>query len=516
MEYFVVICAVDVSTYVFEPIIDGKAAVTLLTERLQKMPPFVKTLVYTYGRYQENIRDAFLSSGLPAMAVHELENNTNAVLFSAINRDKPASADAFLFVYADAPFLDTVLTEQLYEQHRRYQAEYSFADGYPQGLAPEILASGIAAILAEKTAGSPAIISRNTVFEIIEKDINSYDIETLIAPYDARYLRLSFFANTKRNYVLCLRYPHITAKNFPQYVENNAQGLRLLPAFYNIETTVYSPLNSIYRPPIPKGERNTVIKIDDFTNLVKKIAEFSDDAVVNFSVFGDPVLHPELERLIEIVLAYPKLSVMIETAGLGWSAERLQHIKDITEKTSARPSDYVPIYWIVAIDALSSNVYGTIHNVTGNNAAQALKEAGTFADRVYTMFNSALWVQTTRMNENEEELEPFYRFWKDRVKQVIIQKYDAVCGILPDRRVADLAPLNRVPCWHLKRDMTVLSDGTVPLCRDDLTASVCLGNAFTESLEIIWERGCPHYTKHLTSDYKGICSNCDEYYTYNF
>ena len=48
--------------------------------------------------------------------------------------------------------------------------------------------------------------------------------------------------------------------------------------------------------------------------------------------------------------------------------------------------------------------------------------------------------------------------------------------------------MKRFPCWHLKRDMAILIDGTVPLCREDVRAEHPQGNALTEDLAAIWER----------------------------
>ncbi|GHT71792.1 hypothetical protein FACS1894110_25400 [Spirochaetia bacterium] len=87
--------------------------------------------------------------------------------------------------------------------------------------------------------------------------------------------------------------------------------------------------------------------------------------------------------------------------------------------------------------------------------------------------------------------------------------------------------MQRQPCWHLMRDMPVLLDGTVPLCREDLSAlkgegQQILGNVFKNSLEAIWERGAQLYEKHCTKagvdgpKYPAFCAGCDEYYTYNF
>jgi MoaA/NifB/PqqE/SkfB family radical SAM enzyme len=86
------------------------------------------------------------------------------------------------------------------------------------------------------------------------------------------------------------------------------------------------------------------------------------------------------------------------------------------------------------------------------------------------------------------------------------------------------------------RDVPVLLDGTVPFCRENLSAldggagggtadggatsggttSGVLGNLFRDSLEKIWEQGMARYGEHCSGEYRGICAKCDEYYTYNF
>jgi spiro-SPASM protein len=143
-------------------------------------------------------------------------------------------------------------------------------------------------------------------------------------------------------------------------------------------------------------------------------------------------------------------------------------------------------------------------------------EAMRTADALLALFPARTWVQAVRMKENEDDLEVFFKTWKARTENVIIQKHDWFCGMLPDRKVADLSPVRRFPCWHLKRDMPVLLDGTVPLCREDVRMENRLGNALREDLSAIWERGEAVYRSHVAGEYPGICAKCDEYYTYNF
>ncbi|UKI56774.1 MAG: SPASM domain-containing protein [Treponema succinifaciens] len=116
------------------------------------------------------------------------------------------------------------------------------------------------------------------------------------------------------------------------------------------------------------------------------------------------------------------------------------------------------------------------------------------------------------MNENEGELEKFYRFWHSKdspsVGKVIIQKYNDFCKLLPSRKPADLSPLERNVCWHLKRDMTILCTGDVPLCRQFLFSSI--GNVFDEGVENIWKKYFDEVKNQLEKKYGEKCKDCDE------
>ncbi|RPJ06471.1 MAG: spiro-SPASM protein, partial [Spirochaetaceae bacterium] len=144
------------------------------------------------------------------------------------------------------------------------------------------------------------------------------------------------------------------------------------------------------------------------------------------------------------------------------------------------------------------------------------EEATAFARMLHGLFPGNVCVQAVRMNENEEQLERFYREWKKEMDTVIVQKYDSFAGFLPDRKVTDLSPLTRFPCWHNKREMTVLIDGSVPLCREDLAKEHLLGNVFSDPIEKIWKNGEATYLSHIAGEYTRLCQGCDEYYTFNF
>ncbi|MGO9307808.1 MAG: spiro-SPASM protein, partial [Spirochaetia bacterium] len=214
----------------------------------------------------------------------------------------------------------------------------------------------------------------------------------------------------------------------------------------------------------------------------------------------EPSLHPRIFEIIVAALDAPGIELVIETSGLGWEPGIFPRIRSAREKQPR---------WIVSLDASNESSYRKLRG-------EGFAAASRTADELLGVFPGRTWVQAVRMKENEEDLEAFFRAWKARTDNVIVQKYDAFSGALPDRKVADLSPLKRFPCWHLKRDMAILLDGTVPLCKEDLRASVILGNALEDDLSAVWESARGIYRSHLSREYPGICAACDEYYTYNF
>jgi spiro-SPASM protein len=352
-----------------------------------------------------------------------------------------------------------------------------------------------------------AELRRDTLFTILKKDINSFDIETEISPHDMRLMRLSLTADSERNFMLLSRIVAggvRDAQGACAYLRENQEAHRTLPAFFPIQIVERCPQACTYCPyPLVGGnilQKTGAMPLESFARLVKKIADFAGDAVVDISLWGEPSLHPRIYDIILAALDVPGIDLVIETSGLGWQQGIFPRIKAAREKQPR---------WIVSLDAANETAY---RKLRGEGFAAASKTA----EELLGVFPNRTWVQAVRMKENEEDLETFFRTWRTRTENVIIQKYDAFSGTLPDRTVADLSPLKRFTCWHLKRDMAILLDGTVPLCKEDLRASVKLGNALEDDLSAVWETARGIHRSHLSGQYPGICAACDEYYTYNF
>jgi len=421
--------------------------------------------------------------------------------------------DNLFYFFADCPLLDAELSVRMLENHRKYYAQYTFADGYPYGLSPEILKPDMLGPLLELAGGEAEdgaqrirAYDRGAVFELIKKDINAFDIETELSPVDLRMLRAELCADSKRNLMLVRRVLEAGAGEAGavcRVLEQKPEILRTLPSFFNVQIVGGCPQLCSYCPyprfAIEKTGKQGEMRLEDFARIVEEIQKFSAEATVSVSLWGEPAFHSDFPGVAASVLD-KGMRLVVETSGIGWQEDVFARIAGVKGRN---------IDWIVSLDSRDSQEYASLRG-------EGFEEAHHTVQNLQTLFPGRVYPQAVRMKENEEGLESFYRYWKQQCGKVIVQKYDSFCGFLPDRRVTDLSPLKRFPCWHLKRDVNVLLDGTVSLCREDLRAEHRLGNLLEQSLEEIWAAGEPYYRDHLQERYPDLCKNCDEYYSFNF
>lgn len=416
--------------------------------------------------------------------------------------------ETLVYIPADAPLLRRDLLDILLKDHKKYRAHYSFADGLPYGLAPEILDVAILPAmenLAQKY--KDIVLGRTVLFDILAKDINAFDLETWISPRDLRPLRLSFTLDSRRNALLTERYRAMSVEkleDFLDYLETHQVPQRTLPAYFHIQTVTETGNVPSYdgRRLIPQDFRFApkVMELPRFQELVSKIQAWTGDGVVNPGLWGDPAFHPDFPGLVDAVCSQDRWSMVVETP--------LTHWKPGVWERSAQAARG-KLTWIVELDAWEPEAY---EKIRGEGFEKAL--AG--AEELQRLFPGQVYVQLTRTVETESQLEGFYKGWKGRGFPVIIQKYDSLAGRLPDLKVNDISPLKRRACWHLKRDFCVLSDGRLTLCRTDWKGEYSPGNVFVEDLDGLWEKGRGTYLAHLDENYGSLCGKCDEFYTYNF
>ena len=516
--------------HAFEGAFDGKSAFDRALSWAENVPDSRQTVIFTDGQNRAAVEKAAASKKNISLVQNDAW--TNGLIAKEIAAAcKAHGADYAVYAWADCPFLSSALTAELIDTHTRYLAEYTFADGYPYGLAPEVVDAGAAGIIAslgetvQKAAGEKPC-GRDALFSIMSGDINSFEVETVISPKDYRMLRLDFSCADKISFLACknlfsaaggkinLSSAAFDAVFLSDLAEGDVSVLRTVPAFYNVQIAgryqhalVYSPYHLLF-----KNHPLSDMPLSAFKKIVSQIAGFSEKAVVSLSAFGEPLLHPDFVACVKEVLSHPDLTVLIETDGTL-----------VTQELAAELASYGAgrIIWVVLLDAMESKLYSQIHQCAEQDFSMAVNAVSVLE----SFFPHNVYPQMTRMKANEAQLEPFYRYWKDTnnasAGDLIVQKYNRFCASLPDEKSADLSPLVRNPCWHLRRDMTILSDGTVPLCVcacGALHPSVIVGNVLSEreTVESVWGKMAERLSAHLKEDYPEQCRACDEYYTFNF
>ena len=442
-------------------------------------------------------------------------------------------ADTVLFSYNDLPYLNKALAQKILDSHIEYKSEYTFADGYPYGFAPEALNAGTIGILAELSKTSQkalgdAQLSREAIYNLIKTDINSFDVETIIADSDWRLLRLAFHCGKKDNFMQCKALFDAAGSDAEALADveklsalaaRNPACLKTLPGFYNIQISDKVNFEAIY---LPKHDysQNTM-SYEKCSALIDQIASFSEKAVISLSAFCEPLFNADFLKIVEKILSYQGLSVFFETDGLAVSQDFAEKLAEIEKAAGPRTNGWQKIMLAVILDAASEQTYQKIHK---NSPAEAFQSALNAVSLLQNALPGCVYPQFVRMNENEAELEAFYRYWNEKTNpsggNLIIQKYDDFAGLLPPCKPADLSPLERDPCWHLRRDMTILYNGDVPVCHSCRDENI-IGNAFTQSLEEIWHKNDWLLENHINKNYScaGKCANCekcDEWYTFNF
>ncbi|VDA99129.1 hypothetical protein S1OALGB6SA_191 [Olavius algarvensis spirochete endosymbiont] len=520
MGNLAVVNIVNSSPLTYQPVFGGPSAFERVISWTRLIPEITGVVlladreVELPGEAIEIQKDS-VDHSLTSMRVIRKSNWTDKILIEALETAVQGSTGldeitALFYVWGDSPLIDPKLSEKLWSLHYKYNADYTFADGYPLGLTPEILASTLPKRLLPYAEDRELPPSRDSIFEVLRKDINSFNVETHLSKKDLRMDRISITCDTQRNLNIAdklYRQGATDAESLCEIIPRSQLLLRDIPAFFPIQITNHCPQACSYCPfPRVYGDPrkgNLHIETSKFAELCRRIVEFAPDAVFGLSLWGEPASHPDIRELIDIALgpSTSRTRLLVETSAIGWSYEML--------KNMALEVDKRRIMWIVSLDAADSALYEKLRG-------KGREEAEATAELLVGLFGSSCWIQAVRMKDNEEHLRVFHQNWKNKGAQTIIQKYNSFAAYLPELQPSNLSPLQRFPCWHLKRDMPILLDGTVPICREDIRGKNILGNAFEENLEKIWNSGDVLYRKHVADVYPEPCANCDEYYTFNF
>ncbi len=422
--------------------------------------------------------------------------------------------DNVILCYIDSPFIDMAEFNQLHEMHIENLAEYTFGDNFAEGLVPEIMSKDFLNKIIEYAYKKPDVVSRK-VFDCLHADINKFFIELDISEYDFSMMRLSLTVSSKRNFnVVKNVLKHITAfddyKKIFQTIKQNPDILYIYPKYIELEITNNCNMKCIFCPRNKMTRNMKDMDFNVFKKIIDELGQEYDDIVLNFALMGEPLLHPQFLQFIEYALKQSKIfNVIIETNGILFN-------KEITENLSVYPPEKLIV--IFGLDSLKEEIYQKLRISDETDVLSKVKENIAYFLQYHPVNKLRTFIQMIKMKENNLELEEIYTFWQKQGVPLVIQKYNTYLNLLEDRSVVDLTPLDRIPCWHLQRDMEIFSNGDVAVCKQDINGNLIIGNLIEQSVKEIWEKNKNNFIANYKEEYEklAICKNCDEWYTFNF
>jgi len=249
--------------------------------------------------------------------------------------------------------------------------------------------------------------------------------------------------------------------------------------------------------------------------VIEEMRVFNLPYTVCFGGSGEPADHPDFYALMDIICNETLAEqLIIETNGIKadsnfksyLSTQGHEKIKVIINNNGMDNASYLKLHGSDSFEKVFNNIL-------------SLNELNSSGERVY--------LQIMKINETDEftsgdeqrsYLDKFYDFWEGYKVPIILQKQNTYSGKIKDRRYSDLSPLKRIPCWHLQRDLYILSDGTVAYCKQDIDGEKGYGNITTTPLKEILNNQKEAFVNNYSDKFpsKPDCKNCDEWYTFNF
>ena len=414
------------------------------------------------------------------------------------------------------PLLDAELTQKLHGIHTEYRADITYGENLPPGVAPHIVSRDLLESL-EIMEASDADVATVGLRPFVEKNINQFHAEVHYEEPDLRVLRLDFSLATKRSVTkTAALLQHLPAGQgytaLKPAIETHPEILVTFPSYLELEfvstaehVSYFSPLKAIEQP-------RHMLSAAHFDKVLAYIGQGYGDTSVCASGLGEPLEHPDAVGYLTRLIEQPQVRyVFIETNGLHldklWplathaQAQKLRVI--VMLNSLERYTDYsgAPL---VTLDRVKANV----QSLTG-----ALTAAGRNAQEL-------VYLQAFKVVENETEIDSLYALAEDLGASFLLQKYNRYAGLLPERRVSDMTPLERYSCWHLRRDLFIRANGDIAYCKQtvDQNKNSARGNLDKGTLAEIWQNQRNDFIANFRGQYPAHlpCATCDEYFTFNF
>ncbi|MFN3411026.1 MAG: radical SAM protein, partial [Exilispira sp.] len=392
-----------------------------------------------------------------------------------------------ILLSASYPFFSISKNKFILEDAEKYLVDYYYGENFPEGIIAEVFKNSIIEQLIKISKDSDQY-HHNAIFEILLRNISLFDIDLLegfnyylpyrislsiedysslpliyyimtgIKPYNIDDLKNLNFFNLRD-----LKPEDIKGKLEPKliqewdYIEKilmDLENLYTIPKTYIIELS--SKCNFSCNFCISKEElirESEYLDKNRLFNFIDKNKNYLIDSKFIIGGFGEPFLHKDFNQIINYLSKNNQ--IYIETNGSFLTKDFFNNFDN--------PEN---IYLIISLDAIKEETYKAlgkkmIFSLLLKTINELLEK---YPDNIYISF--------IRIPQNDDEIEEFYSYFQKYENNIIFRKFNSYSNKLENLEVADLTPVQRFPCYHLRREVFILSDGKIALCYSDFNGNL--------------------------------------------
>jgi hypothetical protein len=419
-------------------------------------------------------------------------------------------ADAVALLSPDAPLLDAALVDATVAQCDFVRELYRLAISQaPPGLGTVCLRVEMLAELANTGQSVGRALAYDPATP--QPDLATKDgcvklpIETIACPH-------RFLADTARGFALleqviarCGDAPTVEQSAAAANANFEDQPERW-PAEIDFELTTHRPIADSLRPGCPLVPTRGPVDDRTVARACESLrAMAADDVVVTLGGFGDPLMHPNVLAIAEQLKSAGVLAVAVRTSGVGMDNECVGRLLDsavdvvCVELDAATREGYRLLKSADCFDAVTAGMTKLLEDRQRRNQPGPL-----------------LVAELTKCVATLAEMEPLFARWRlaDEAHLAGLHEYGGQFRSPAGPGWPTCSP-RRGPCWRINRRMTVLADGTVPICDLDFKAAPAIGRIQDTLLADIWTGPAfarlrrDHHELRL-ADWP-ICQACDQW-----
>lgn len=231
-----------------------------------------------------------------------------------------------------------------------------------------------------------------------------------------------------------------------------------------------------------------------FTRIIDEAAKYHLPSV-KFNYRGEPLLHPNIAKMVKYAKEKGVLEVQFNTNGLLLDKKKAEELIDAG-------LDRI----IFSFDGATKETYEKIRR--GSNYETVINN---IKNLVYLRNKKGLKrplvrVQMVKMPENESEVEDFIKMWFPIANRVAV-------SVVMDMRGSEGAQTEHFSCPQIWQRLMICWDGEVRVCCGDWYGKMVLGNVKKTRIYDLWHGKKMNWTRKLHSQGKfnqiPVCARCE-------